>query len=80
VGLVSLAIQLGFAGGGIQVQSLLKSLEMTLADEVIALAETRAEKLGSSLGVMAAINYLMPFVITVLVVVGVPLIQTIGGR
>jgi len=79
-GLVSLAIQLGFVGRGVQVQSLLKSLAQTFADEFIAQAETRAEKLGSSLGVMAAIFYFMPFVITVLVVVGVPLIQTITGQ
>jgi hypothetical protein len=31
------------------------------------------------LGVLAAIFYFMPFVITVLVVVGVPLINTIRG-
>jgi Flp pilus assembly protein TadB len=79
-GLVSLAIQLGFVGRGVQVQSLLKSLAQTFADEFIAQAETRAEKLGSSLGVMAAVFYFMPFVITVLVVVGVPLIQTITGQ
>ena len=78
-GLVSLAIQLGFAGQGIQVQSLLKSLAQTFADEFIAEGETRAEKLGSSLGVMAAVFYFMPFVITVLTVVGVPLISTITG-
>jgi Flp pilus assembly protein TadB len=79
-GLVSLAIQLGFAGQGVQVQSLLKSLAQTFADEFIAQAETRAEKLGSSLGVMAAVFYFMPFVITVLTVVGVPLISTITGQ
>jgi Flp pilus assembly protein TadB len=79
-GLVSLAIQLGFAGQGIQVQSLLKSLAQTFADEFISQGETRAEKLGSSLGVMAAIFYFMPFVITVLTVVGVPLISTITGQ
>jgi len=79
-GLVSLAIQLGFVGRGVQVQTLLKSLAQTFADESIAQAETRAEKLGSSLGVMAAIFYFMPFVITVLVVVGVPLIRTITGK
>lgn len=79
-GLVSLAIQLGFAGQGVQVQSLLKSLAQSFADEFIAQAETRAEKLGSSLGVMAAVFYFMPFVITVLVVVGVPLISTITGN
>jgi Flp pilus assembly protein TadB len=78
-GLVSLAIQLGFVGRGVQVQSLLKSLAQTFADEFIAQAETRAERLGSSLGVMAAIFYFMPFVITVLTVVGVPLISTITG-
>jgi Flp pilus assembly protein TadB len=79
-GLVSLAIQLGFVGRGVQVQTLLKSLAQTFADEFIAQAETRAEKLGSSLGVMAAIFYFMPFVITVLTVVGVPLISTISGQ
>ena len=79
-GLISLAIQLGFVGRGVQVQSLLKSLAQTFADEFIAQAETRAEKLGSSLGVMAAIFYFMPFVITVLTVVGVPLINTISGQ
>ena len=50
-GLVSLAIQLGFVGRGVQVQTLLKSLAQTFADEFIAQAETHAEKLGSSLGV-----------------------------
>jgi Flp pilus assembly protein TadB len=79
-GLGSLAIQLGFAGQGVQVQSLLKSLAQTFADDFIAQAETRAEKLGSSLGVMAAVFYFMPFVITVLTVVGVPLISTITGQ
>jgi Flp pilus assembly protein TadB len=79
-GLVSLAIQLGFVGRGVQVQSLLKSLAQTFADDFIAQAETRAEKLGSSLGVMAAGFYFMPFVITVLTVVGVPLINTIAGQ
>jgi len=43
-------------------------------------AETRAEKLGSSLGVMSAIFYFMPFVVTVLIIVGVPLMQTISGQ
>jgi Flp pilus assembly protein TadB len=79
-GLISLAIQLGFVGRGVQVQSLLKSLAQTFADEFIAQAETRAEKLGSSLGVMSAIFYFMPFVITILIIVGVPLIQTISGQ
>ena len=78
-GLISLAIQLGFVGKGVQVQGLLKSLATTFADEFIAQAETRAERLGSSLGVMSAIFYFMPFVITVLVIVGVPLLNTISG-
>ena len=78
--MISLAIQLGFVGRGVQVQSLLKSLAQTFSDEFIAQAETRAEKLGSSLGVMSAIFYFMPFVITILVIVGVPLIKTISGQ
>ena len=78
-GLISLAIQLGFVGRGVQLQSLLKSLAQTFADEFIAQAETRAEKLGSSLGMKSAIFYFMPFVITVLIIVGMPLIQTISG-
>jgi hypothetical protein len=86
-GLISLAIQLSFVGRGVHVQSLLKSLAQTFSDEFIAQAETHAEKLGSSLGVMSAISYFMPpalcrrrrVVITVLVIVGVPLIQTISG-
>jgi hypothetical protein len=49
---------------------------------------TCAEKLGSSLGVMSAIFYFMPpalrrrrrVVITVLVIVGVPLIETISRQ
>jgi hypothetical protein len=41
-----------FVGRGVQVQVLLKSLAVTFADEFIAQAETRAEKLGSSLGVI----------------------------
>jgi len=56
-GLISLAIQLGIIGAGVQVQTLLKSLAQTFADEFIAQAETRAEKLGSNLNVMAAVFY-----------------------
>jgi hypothetical protein len=76
-GLISRAIQLEFVGRGVQVQSLLKSLTQTFADDFFIQAETRAEKLGSNLGVMAAVFYSMPFVITVLTVVGVLLINTI---
>jgi len=50
-----------------------------MADGFIAQAETRAEMLGNSLGMRVVVFYFMPFVITVLVVVGVPLIQTIAG-
>jgi Flp pilus assembly protein TadB len=78
-GLISLAIQLGFIGKGVQVQGLLKSLALTFADEFIAQAETRAERLGSNLGVVSAVFYFLPFVVTVLVIVGVPLIQAISG-
>lgn len=78
-GLISLAIQLGFVGRGVQVQPLLASLARTFSDEFVAQAETRAEKLGTTLGVLSAIFYFMPFVITVLVIVGVPLIATIQG-
>jgi hypothetical protein len=77
--LISLAIQLGFVGKGVQVQGLLKSLALTFADEFIAQAETRAERLGSNLGVVSAVFYFLPFVVTVLVIVGVPLIQAISG-
>jgi len=54
-------------------------LAQTFADDFIAQPEACAEKLGSSLGVMAAVFSFMPFVITVLTVVGVPLIQTISS-
>jgi hypothetical protein len=107
-GLISLAIQLGFVGRGVQVQSLLKSLAQTFSDEFIACptlplpkydrviyCQARmhsriwggasdeaggAEKLGSSLGVMSAIFTFMPFVITILIIVSVPRIQTISGQ
>lgn len=49
-----------------------------MADGFIAKAETRAEKLGNSLGMRVAVFYFMPFLITVLVV-GVSLIKTIIG-
>jgi hypothetical protein len=78
-GLVSLAIQLGFVSRGVQVQTLLKSLAQTFADDFIAQAETRAEKLGSSLGMIAAVFCFMPFVLSMLTAVGVPLISTITG-
>lgn len=52
---------------------------LTFADEFIAQAETRAERLGSNLGVVSAVFYFLPFVVTVLVIVGVPLIQVIMG-
>jgi hypothetical protein len=55
------------------------TLPKSFADEFIAQAETRAERLGSSLGVMAAVFYFLSIVITVLALVGVPLMSTITG-
>ena len=54
-------------------QSLLKSLAQIFSNEFIAQAETRAEKLGSSLGVMSDIFSFMSFVVMILVIVGGPI-------
>jgi hypothetical protein len=52
---------------------------LSSTDEFITQAETRAERLDSNLGVVSAVFYFLPFMITVLVIVGVPLIQVISG-
>lgn len=76
--LISLAVQLGFVGAGAQKQSLLKGLAQSLADDFIAASDTRAEKLGSNMTVMASVFYVFPFVMVLLVIIGVPLLSAMG--
>jgi Flp pilus assembly protein TadB len=73
--LISFAIQMGFARQGTQVRETLTRLATQFSDSYIGQAEIRTERLASLLGVMVALFYFLPFLVVILVVVGVPLIR-----
>ncbi|MFZ2097067.1 MAG: type II secretion system F family protein [Anaerolineales bacterium] len=74
--LISFAIQMGFAHQGTQVQESLNRLATQFSDTYIGQAEVRTERLASNLGVLVAVFYLLPFLIVILLVVGMPLIKS----
>jgi Flp pilus assembly protein TadB len=73
--LVSFAIQMGFARQGAQVHQTLARLAAQFSDAYIGQAEIRTERLASTLGILVAVFYFVPFLIVILLVVGLPLIE-----
>ncbi len=74
--LISFAIQMGFARQGTQVRETLTRLATQFSDTYIGQAEIRTERLANTLGVFVAVFYFLPFLIVILLVVGVPLIKS----
>jgi Flp pilus assembly protein TadB len=73
--LISFAVQLGFAVQGTQVREALVTLAKQFADTYIGHAEMRAEQLAEKLGLMVSIFYFLPFLVVILVIVGLPIMQ-----
>jgi Flp pilus assembly protein TadB len=73
--LISFAIQMGFTRQGTQVKDTLTRLATQFSDTYIGQAEIRTEQLANSLGVLVAVFYFLPFMILILLVVGVPLLK-----
>lgn len=75
-----MAVQLSFIRRGTARQELMNQLAMSISADYIGQAEMRAEKLGSELVFPMVIFYFVPFLITILVVVGYPIASGLFGN
>jgi Flp pilus assembly protein TadB len=77
--LVGMAVQLEFIRRGTAQQELMGQLATSIAADYIGNAEQRAEKIGSELVIPMVIFYFLPFMVTLLIVIGWPIAQNLGG-
>jgi hypothetical protein len=77
--LVDLAVQLRYALKGLETRALLQSLARRYADDFVSQASIRAKKLGNSLSAIAALFFFVPFLIILLLIVGVPVLSMFSG-
>lgn len=77
--LVGMAVQLEFIRRGTAQQELMGQLATSIAADYIGNAEQRAEKIGSELVIPMVIFYFLPFMVTLLIVIGWPIMQNLGG-
>jgi hypothetical protein len=77
--LIGMAVQLEFIRRGTAQQELMGQLATSIASEYIGQAEGRAEKLGSELVVPMVLFYFVPFLITIIVVIGYPVMVGLFG-
>jgi pilus assembly protein TadC len=77
--LIDLAVQLRYALKGLETRALLQSLAKRHADDFVSQASIRAKKLGNSLSAIAALFFFVPFLIILLLVVGVPVLTMFSG-
>jgi hypothetical protein len=78
--LIGMGVQLSFIDRGTAQQELMGQLATSIAAEYIGQAEARAEKLGSELVIPMVLFYFVPFLITIIVVIGYPvMIGLFGG-
>jgi Flp pilus assembly protein TadB len=77
--LIDLAVQLRYALKGLETRALLQSLASRHADDFVSQASIRAKKLGNSLSAIAALFFFVPFLIILLLVVGVPVLSMFSG-
>ena len=54
-------------------------LATSIAADYIGSAEQRAEKVGAELVIPMVIFYFLPFLVTLLAVIGWPIVQNLGG-
>jgi Flp pilus assembly protein TadB len=77
--LIGMAVQLEFIRRGTAQQELMGQLATSIAADYIGNAEQRAEKIGSELVIPMVIFYFLPFMVTLLMVIGWPIAQNLGG-
>jgi hypothetical protein len=71
--------QLRYALKGLETRALLQSLARRYADDFVSQASIRAKKLGNSLSAIAALFFFVPFLIILLLIVGVPVLSMFSG-
>jgi len=76
--LIGMAVQLDFIRKGTAQQQLMGQLAMSIAADYIGGAEQRAEKVGSELVIPMVIFYFLPFMVTLLAVIGWPIFTNMG--
>jgi Flp pilus assembly protein TadB len=77
--LIGMAVQLEFIRRGTAQQELMGQLATSIAADYIGNAEQRAEKIGSELVIPMVIFYFLPFMVTLLMVIGWPIMQNLGA-
>lgn len=77
--LIGMAVQLEFIRRGTAQQELMGQLATSIAADYIGNAEQRAEKIGSELVIPMVIFYFLPFMVTLLMVIGYPIMQNLGS-
>jgi len=77
--LIGMAVQLEFIRRGTAQQELMGQLATSIAADYIGAAEQRAEKVGSELVIPMVIFYFLPFLATLLVVIGWPIVSGLGS-
>jgi len=76
--LIGMSVQLEFIRKGTAQQELMGQLATNIAADYIGSAEQRAEKVGSELVIPMVIFYFLPFLVTLLAVIGWPIVQNLG--
>jgi Flp pilus assembly protein TadB len=77
--LIGMAVQLEFIRRGTAQQELMAQLATSIAADYIGAAEQRAEKVGAELVIPMVIFYFLPFLATLLTVIGWPIVAGLGG-
>src|SRR5450759_1103840 len=76
--LIGMSVQLEFIRRGTAQQELMGQLATSIAADYIGNSEQRAEKVGAELVIPMVIFYFLPFLVTLLAVIGWPIVQNLG--
>lgn len=77
--LIGMSVQLEFIRKGTAQQELMGQLATSIAADYIGSAEQRAEKVGAELVIPMVVFYFLPFLLTLLAVIGWPIVQNMGA-
>jgi hypothetical protein len=75
--LIGLSVQLEFVLLGTAQQELMAQMAERIADDYVAGAEQRAERVGAELVIPMVLFYFLPFVVVILVLIGWPILSTL---
>jgi hypothetical protein len=78
--LISMAVQLEFIRRGAAQQDLLAQMAASMAAEYVGSAEQRAEKIGAELVIPMVVFYFLPFLASMMVVIGWPIISNLFAK